>query len=36
MLYDLDYSDPCEIKPLFFRARLQHGVLDARNCEVVS
>lgn len=36
MLYDLDYSDPCEIKPLFFRARLQHGVLDARNREVVS
>ena len=27
MLYDLDYSDPDNIRPLFFRARLQDGVL---------
>lgn len=28
MLYDLDYSDPENIRPLFFRARLQDGVLQ--------
>ncbi len=27
MLYDLDYSDPSNIKPLFFRASLQNGIL---------
>ena len=27
MLWDLDYSDPMNIQPLFFRARLQDGVL---------
>ena len=36
MLYDLDYSDPQDIRPKFFRARLEHGVLDCRNAEVVS
>lgn len=35
MLYDMDYSDPKEIRPMFFRARLQDGVLDLRDCEVV-
>lgn len=35
MLYDLDYSDPAEITPMFFRAVLQNGVLDVRDCEVV-
>jgi CRISPR-associated protein Cas5d len=34
MLYDLDYSDICNIQPMFFRAVLQNGVLDVRNCEV--
>lgn len=27
MLYDLDYSDPADIKPMFFRARLENGVI---------
>lgn len=35
MLYDLDYSDPEDIQPLFFRAVLNDGVLDVRDCEVV-
>ncbi len=35
MLYDLDYSKPEDIQPMFFRARLESGVLDLQNCEVV-
>ena len=35
MLYDLDYSDPEDITPMFFRAVLKNGVLDVRDCEVV-
>lgn len=35
MLYDLDYSDPENICPMFFRAVLKNGVLDVRDCEVV-
>jgi len=35
MLYDMDYSDPADIQPMFFRARMEHGVIDLRNCEVV-
>jgi len=27
MLYDLDYSDPKDIKPMFFRARIENGVI---------
>lgn len=34
MLYDLDYSDPANIRSQFFHAKLEHGVLDVRNCEV--
>lgn len=34
MLYDMDYSDPQDIKAQFFRARLDHGVLDCRKAEV--
>ena len=34
MLYDLDYSDPENIRPRFFRAGLEHGVMDCRNVEV--
>ena len=34
MLYDLDYSDPENIRPQFFRAALHNGVLDVRDCEV--
>lgn len=35
MLYDMDYSDPNEIRPLFFRARMVRGVIDLRDCEVI-
>lgn len=34
MLYDMDYSDPQHIEPVFFRAKLEQGVLDLRDCEV--
>ena len=35
MLYDMDYSDPENIQPMFFRAGMRRGVLDLRDCEVV-
>lgn len=28
MLYDMDYADPTSPQPLFFRAKLDHGVLN--------
>lgn len=28
MLYDLDYSDPKDIKPMFFKAQMNAGVVD--------
>ncbi len=28
MLYDMDYSDPDDIKPLFYRAEMVHGVIE--------
>ena len=28
MLYDLDFSDPSEVKPAFFRATIKNGVID--------
>lgn len=34
MLYDMDYSDPKNIMPVFFRAKLEQGVLQVANCEV--
>ncbi len=34
MLYDMDYSDPENIRPKFFRASLKRGILDVRDCEV--
>lgn len=34
MLYDLDYTDPENIRSQFFRAKLVNGVLDCRNAEV--
>ena len=34
MLYDMDYSDPQNIKPQFFRAVLDSGILNLSNCEV--
>ena len=35
MLYDMDYSDPENIQPMFFRAIMRHGVVDLRDCEVL-
>lgn len=35
MLYDMDYSDPEQIQPMFFRAVMRYGVLDLVGCEVV-
>lgn len=35
MTYDFDYSDPKNITPTYFRAKLEHGVLDTQNCEVL-
>lgn len=35
MLYDMDYSDPQNITPCFFRARMVQGVIDLTNCEVI-
>ena len=35
MLYDIDFSNPNDIQPMFFRAKLENGVLDLTNCEVV-
>ncbi|RYQ32013.1 type I-C CRISPR-associated protein Cas5c [Bifidobacterium pseudolongum] len=36
MLYDMDYSDPEKIKPVFFHARLEDGVLDLTNVRTMS
>lgn len=35
MLYDFDYSDPQNITPTYFRAKIDHGVIDLTNCEVL-
>ena len=35
MLYDLDYSDPQNIQPMFFRAIMKKGVIDLQDCEVM-
>lgn len=35
MLFDMDYSDPENIRPMFFRAVMRHGVVDLRDCEVL-
>lgn len=35
MLLDLDYSDPTDIRPIFFRAKLENGVLTPNRQEVV-
>lgn len=34
MLYDLDFSNPRDIRPLFFHAVLKEGVLDLKEVEV--
>lgn len=35
MLYDMDYSDPQNIQPMFFRAIMKKGVINLQNCEVI-
>ena len=35
MLYDMDYSDPEDIRPMFFRAVMHRGVIEVGECEVV-
>lgn len=35
MLYDMDYRDPQNIVPMFFRAKMVNGVIDLRDCGVV-
>lgn len=35
MLFDLDYANPEEIQPMFFRAVMRKGVIDLQNCEVI-
>ena len=35
MLFDMDYSNPANITPMFFRAKMVGGVVDVANCEVV-
>ncbi len=35
MLYDMDYSDPEDISPMFFRAVMRRGIIDLRECEVI-
>lgn len=35
MLYDMDYSDESDIRPVFFRAKMEHGMIDLTNCEVI-
>ena len=35
MLYDFDYTNPQNIAPTYFRARLENGVLNIADCEVL-
>ena len=35
MLYDMDFSNPRDIRPMFFRASLKDGTVDLVNCEVM-
>jgi len=35
VLYDMDYSDPENIQPTFFRAVMRNGVIDLTDCEVL-
>lgn len=34
MLYDMDFSNPRDIQPTFFRASLEQGVMTVADCEV--
>ena len=35
MLYDMDYTDPEHIQPMFFRAVMKRGTIDLGDCEVI-
>lgn len=35
MLWDMDYSDPKDIRPMFFHAKLENGIVHVRDCEVL-
>lgn len=35
MLYDIDFSDPADYKPMFFRAVMRYGVVDVAGSEVL-
>ena len=35
MLYDMDYTDPQDIQPTFFHARMVNGIVNLKDCEVV-
>lgn len=34
MLYDLDFSNPHDIRPVFFQAEMNEGIIDLTNVEV--
>lgn len=34
MLYDLDYSNPSDIRPMYFHAIMENGIVDVLNAEV--
>ena len=34
MLYDMDFSNPQDIRPKFFKAEMRDGILDLRNIQV--
>lgn len=34
MLYDMDFSNPQNITPMFFRAKVERGVMQVQDCEV--
>lgn len=35
MMFDMDYSNPQDIRPMFFHAKMVNGVIDCRDCEVI-
>ena len=35
MLYDMDYTDRENIRPMFFRAVMKNGIVDLTECEVI-
>lgn len=35
MLFDIDYTDMENVKPMIFRAVMRNGIIDLRDCEVL-